>query len=66
MYRIKNDSGLVFENQKTTADYIGIDQSTLSRILNGKQTASKVIAYCIVKTFNCDAEILDFFDRIEG
>ena len=56
------DKRIKFENQTKTAEQIGIAKETLSRILSGKQGASKVIAYCITKTYNNEAEILDYFE----
>lgn len=63
MYRIKNK--IKFENQEKTAESIGISKYTLSRILNGKQATSKVIAYCIVKYYNSESEIEDYFTKEE-
>jgi len=52
-----------FENQKKTAEEIGIHEQTLSKILNGRQGTQKTTAYCITKAFNKDAEIKDYFIR---
>lgn len=43
---------------------IGIDISTLSRILHRKQKCSKILAYCITKYININAEIEDYFTRV--
>ena len=43
---------------------IGVDISTLSRILHKKQKCSKMLAYCIVKYYNKNAEINNYFIRI--
>ena len=56
------DKRIKFENQTKTAEYIGIAKETLSRILSGKQGASKVRAYCITKAYDSEAEILDYFE----
>jgi plasmid maintenance system antidote protein VapI len=56
------DKRIKFENQTKTAQQIGIAKETLSRILSGKQGTSKVIAYCITKTYDSEAEILDYFE----
>ena len=40
---------------------IGITQPCLSNILNGKVACRKVVAYCITKYLNQDAEIEDYF-----
>lgn len=63
MYKIKNK--IVFENQKEIAKQIGIAEETLCRILSGKQLTSKTTAYCIVKTYDINSEIEDFFE-MEG
>jgi DNA-binding XRE family transcriptional regulator len=55
------DKRIKFENQKKTSKEIGINESTLCRILSGKQGTSKVVAYCITKYFNKESEILDYF-----
>ncbi len=55
------DKRIKFDNQRRTAERIGISEATLSRILSGKQATQKTTAYCITKEFNKDAEILDYF-----
>ena len=66
MYYISLKNGLdhriKFENQKIAAADIGIAEETLSRILRGKVGTTKTTAYCIVKYFNKNAEILDYFE----
>lgn len=59
MYRINKK--ISFKNQKQTAELIGIAPETLSKILNGKVKTTKVLAYCITKCYDKDAEILDYF-----
>lgn len=44
------------------ADKIGITNTFLTSILNGKRSCSKPIAYCIVKCLCQDAEIEDYFE----
>ncbi len=56
------DKRIKFENQTKTAEQIGIAKETLSRILSGKQGASKIMAYCITKAYDNKAEILDYFE----
>jgi len=48
-------------NQTTASKIIGITQPCLSNILNGKVACRKVVAYCITKYLNQDAEIEDYF-----
>ena len=61
MYWLEKD--IYFKNQRVMADEIGIAHATLNRILNRKNGCSKVMAYCITKAFNQDAEILDYFTK---
>lgn len=49
------------ETQRKVAEKIGITEQTLSKILNKKISCSKMIAYCIVKINNSEAEIEDYF-----
>lgn len=51
-----------FKNQTKTADIIGIANETLCRILSGKQGCSKMVAYCITKHYDSNAEISDYFE----
>ena len=53
-----------FENVGKASEKIGIDISTLSRILHKKQKCSKIMAYCITKYIDQNAEINDYFTRI--
>lgn len=52
-----------FKNQRKIADEIGITPQTLCRILKGKQQTQKTTALCIVKLYNSEAEIFDYFIR---
>ena len=63
MYYIKNR--MKFKSQVKAAEEIGIAKETLSRILNGKVGTSKMTAYCIVKCFDKEAEIEDYFKKGE-
>ena len=54
-----------FDNQNEMAEKIGITASTLSRILNARIGTTKMTAYCIVKMFDKEAEIEDYFVREE-
>lgn len=44
---------------------IGISRVVLNNILNGKAVTRKLTAYCIVKASDKEAEIEDYFIRIE-
>ena len=50
-------------NQKEIANIVGITESTMSRIVNGKQTTNKTTAYCIVKAIHSEAEIDEYFTK---
>ena len=52
------------ETQRKVAEKIGVTEQTLSKILNRKMACSKMIAYCIVKINNSEAEIEDYFERV--
>ena len=53
-----------FENVGKAAKEIGVDISTLSRVIHRKQKCSKVLAYCITKYIEQNAEINDYFTRM--
>ena len=55
------DKRIRFDSQKKASEEIGIDEATLCRILSGKKGTRKTTAYCIVKYYNSDAEIKDYF-----
>ena len=48
-------------NQTIASKVIGITQPTLSNILNGKVACRKVVAFCIAKYLDENAEIEDYF-----
>lgn len=64
MYKIKDNVDINIKQVKASK-VIGITQPTLSKILNGKVACRKVTAYCITKYINAEAEIEDYFDRVE-
>lgn len=51
-------------NQTKAGEIIGLTQPTLSNILNRKVACRKVVAYCITKYINENAEIEDYFERV--
>lgn len=61
MYKIKKE--IKFANQRKASEEIGIAQETLSRIINGKQTCTKIMAFCIVKYLGSKNEINDYFEQ---
>ena len=48
-------------NKTKMAEIIGLNPATLRRVINGTQECSKLVAYCITKFLNEDAEIEDYF-----
>lgn len=66
MWHFKDKSVMKMYNKSKVAEYIGLTPPTLIRIVNGKQDCSKLVAYCITKTLNQDAEIEDYFYKRSG
>lgn len=64
MYIFKQDIDYKI-NQTNASKIIGITQPCLSNILHGKVACRKVVAYCITKYLNKDAEIKDYFERVK-
>lgn len=66
MYKIKKPGIIkfLFGDNVYVSEKLGISNCSLSRILNGKQTTKKITAYCIVKMYDQDADVLDYFDKI--
>lgn len=64
MYYFRQDIQVKFK-QKDLCETVGITQPTMSNIINGKVACRKVVAYCITKYLNEDAEIEDYFERVK-
>lgn len=62
MYILKENLDIKM-NQTIASEVIGLSQPTLSNILNRKVACRKVVAFCITKYINENAEIQDFFDK---
>lgn len=62
MYLLTED--IKIKNIGKASKEIGINISTLSRILHKKQNCSKIMAYCITKYIDQEAEISDYFLKI--
>ncbi|MDY2887334.1 MAG: hypothetical protein SOT25_00960 [Malacoplasma sp.] len=60
MYLFKTEISVKI-NQTIASKVIGITQPTLSNILNGKVACRKVVAFCITKYLDDNAEIEDYF-----
>lgn len=65
MYIFTGQDKIKIINQSKLALEIGVTIGYLNRILNGKIPCSKVLAYCITKALNSDAEITDYFKNSE-
>lgn len=65
MYTFKDKEQAKEYNKTKMAEIVGLNADTLRRIINGKQECSKLVAYCITKFLNEDAEIEDYFIRKE-
>lgn len=65
MYKFKENVDYKI-NQIIASEVIGITQPCLSNILNRKVACRKVVAYCITKYLDDNAEIKDYFVREEN
>jgi len=63
MWHFKDKQVAEKYNKTKLAEFIGLAPDTLRRVINGKQDCSKLVAYCITKTLDSDAEIEDYFVR---
>lgn len=64
MYKFKE--GVDFKiNQTIASGIIGLAQPTLSNILLRKVACRKVVAYCITKYIDENAEIEDYFEKVK-
>lgn len=61
MYIFNAHDEIKYINQSKLALDIGVTIGYLNRVLNSKITCSKLLAYCITKRINKDAEIDDYF-----
>lgn len=69
MYKFKEEKATDVRRkikQKYACEVIGLTRSALSNILNRKVACRKVVAYCIVKYLDKDAEIEDYFEPLKG
>lgn len=65
MYTFRDKNVAITYNKVQMAKVVGLNPDTLRRVINGKQSCSKLVAYCITKFLNSEAEIKDYFDRVE-
>lgn len=64
MYVFKDKQIAELYNKVKMAKIVGIHPNTLRNVLNKGVPCSKLMAYCITKFLNSEAEILDYFERI--
>ena len=50
---------------KWVANTVGINPDTLSKMVKQGKPCMKLTAYCLTKLLNADAEIEDYFTRVE-
>lgn len=63
MYIYNADKKLV-GNQTIAAEVIGLTRPTLSYILSRKVACRKVVAFCIAKYIDINANIEDYFTKV--
>lgn len=63
MYEFKKNLDIKINKTKASKE-IGISRPHLSNVLNSKLKCTKILAFCITKYLNKNAEINDFFNRI--
>ena len=61
MWTFKDKEVAKTYNKEQMANVIGLSPDTVRRVINGKQECSKLVAYCITKFLNYEAEIEDYF-----
>ena len=64
MWTFKDKEVAKTYNKEQMAKVIGLNPDTLRRVINGKQECSKLVAYCVTKFLNYEAEIEDYFERV--
>ena len=67
MYTIKEQGIIEFKygENKKIAKQIGISAEHLCAILSGKCRTRYTTAYCIVKLFDSEKEVSDYFNQID-
>ena len=61
MWTFKDKEVAKTYNKTQMAKIVGLNSDKLRRVINGKQECSKLVAYCITKFLNSEAEIEDYF-----
>lgn len=67
MYILKEETKELLKKykQKAIAKEVGINPISISQMIRFNKPCIKLTAYCLTKFLNSDAEINDFFIRIE-
>lgn len=65
MYEFKLNRDDVTLNIGIASKVIGIDRSWLSQVLNKRKHCTKIVAFCITKYLDEDAEIDDYFIKVQ-
>ena len=65
MWVFKDKEVAKMYNKAEMAKVVGLNADTLRKVINGKP-CSKLVAYCITKFLNSEAEIKDYFVRGES
>ena len=65
MWKFKDKEVAKTYNKVQMAKIVGLNPDTSWRVINGKQEWSKLVAYCITKFLNSEAEIEEYFIRKE-
>ena len=65
MYTIKQPDLITFayKQNKVVAKQLGMSAEHLCCILKGKHSTKYTTAYCLVKLYDSNKEVLDFFDK---
>ncbi len=66
MYKIKKPGIIkfMFGDNIMVSKKLGLNNCSLSRILNGKNATKYLTAYCLVKLYDPTKEVEDYFKKI--
>lgn len=65
MWKFKDKEVAKMYNKEQMSKIVGLAPNTLRMVINGKQLCSKLVAYCITKFLNSEAEIEEYFEYVE-
>lgn len=63
MYEFLDKNNARAYNKVVMAEEIGLHPDTVRKVVNGSFACSKLIAYCVTKFLNKEAEIKDYFKK---